>query len=77
MSLMRIADHVWKGLGRTAQKQAIVKLGKVSHKMVNVVLKKIKHGVTENVYRQLIRKYGADVVLAATVSAVSSEVKGK
>lgn len=75
--LMKIADKMWGELSRTAQKQAIIGLGNVSQKYVNIVLQEIKNGVTENIYRQLVQRYGADVVLAATVSAVGTEVKGK
>lgn len=75
--LMKVADKFWGELSRSAQKQAITGLGKVSQAQVNIVLKQIKNGVTDNIYRQLVKDYGMDVVLAATVSAVGTEVKGK
>ena len=75
--LLRIADKAWGELSRTAQKQAITGIGNVSQKYVNVVLREIKNGVTENIYRQLIKEYGADVVLAATVAAFGAELNLK
>lgn len=63
-------------MNRAAQKQSIRGLG-VSQGNINIALGEIKDKVTENVYRQLVRKYGADVVLAATVSMVGTEVAGK
>ena len=62
-------------MSRGARKQAIKNIGNVSQKYVNIVLKEIKNGLTENMYRQLIKRYGADVIIAATVSAVSTETK--
>ncbi len=75
--LIGIANKYWGGLSRAAQKQAITGLGKVSQKAVNIVLQQIKKGVTNNIYKQLVQRYGIDVVLSATVSAVGTEVKGK
>jgi RHS repeat-associated protein len=75
--LIKIADKMWGELSRAARKQAITRLGNVSQKDVNIVLKEIRNGTTENIYRQLLKKYGADVMLAATVAAVGTEVNGK
>ena len=73
--IFRFADKVWGEMSRGARKQAIKNIGNVSQKYVNIVLKEIKNGLTENMYRQLIKRYGADVIIAATVSAVSTETK--
>ena len=75
-SLFQIADSFWSQLNRTEMKTAIKKLGGVSQAQVNVVLKKINNNITDNIYRQLIKDYGQDVVLAATVSSIATDVYG-
>ena len=72
-SLLGFADNLWSNLSRTAQKQAIKRLNYVDQSMVNIVLQKMKNGATENAYRQWVKDYGFDVVLAATVAGFGGE----
>ena len=72
-SLLSYADNLWGNLSRTAQKQAIKRLNYVDQSRVNIVLQKMKNGATENAYRQWVKDYGFDVVLAATVAGFGGE----
>lgn len=67
------AAALWGGLNRTAQKQALRRFGNVSQKMINAAYKEVREGVQENIYRQILKKYGIEAIVSGFVSAISTE----
>ena len=65
----------FRSLSKASQKEFLSSIGKITNRELSAIRQVLKRGLTPQILKDLVSKYGYDVIVSAIVSSTATSVK--